>query len=351
NYKINLLDENGKIIQTKKSDKSGQFTFENIPSDKNYAVSIDENDPALKKNDKLHLLNSKDQLIKMVAKIGDYFVFQNLSADLNKMSVISATDTTKLIVMKGKILSGTNTSSDGIKDIEVELSDKKGKVVQKTRTDKYGLFRFENLSPDENYSIKLNENDPALSSLKKIFLANDADKIVKEIDIKKKNNSFKNLPADLMQLTELKESYMTSAADSVATIIHKNVMYPGDEKYDFVIYFPYNKKEIDISVGSFLLLMEKVAKKINEKGSATIIVAASSSTVPTKSFTGNEELAKVRADEIKDKVHASMSLKNIDPGKISYEVSAKVLGPDYKNDAMQNRKEYEKWQFVKVIVK
>jgi len=81
------------------------------------------------------------------------------------------------------------------------------------------------------------------------------------------------------------------------------------------------------------------------------MIAASSSTVPTTTFTGNEELAKARADEIKDKVRASMSLRNLDPAKITYEASTKVQGPEYKNDAVRNRKEYEKWQFVKVIVK
>ena len=351
NIKMNLLDANGKILQSKTTNKSGQFTFGNIPSDKNYTVSIDENDPALAKKEKLYLMNSRDKLIKMVAKIGSYFVFENLPADLNKMNTINATDTITLVAMKGKILSGTNPASNGIKDIEITLSDKKGNVIQKTKTDVFGFFKFEHLSADENYSIKLNENDPLLSALNKIFLANEGDKIVKEITLNKKNTAFKNLPPDLMQLAELKNNYLSYAKDSVTTIIHKNVIYPGDEKFDFVIYFPYNKKEIDISVGSFLSLMDKVAATINEKGNATIMIVASSSTVPTKSFMSNDELSKARADEIKDRVHASMSLKNLDPGKIKYVISTKVQGPEYKNDAMQNRKEYEKWQFVKVIVK
>ena len=151
---------------------------------------------------------------------------------------------------------------------------------------------------------------------------------------------------------ELKENYLTSEGkDPVNAIIHNNAMYPGDENFDFVIYFPYNKKEIDISVGSYLALTNKVTKAINENGKATIIIAASSSTVPTSTYTSNETLAESRANEIKDRVRASISLKKIDDSKLSYEVSKKVGGPEYKNDAMQNRKEYEKWQFVKVIVR
>jgi hypothetical protein len=97
--------------------------------------------------------------------------------------------------------------------------------------------------------------------------------------------------------------------------------------------------------------MDKVEKTIAENGKATIIIAASSSTVPTRSFPSNEALSESRANEIKDKVRASMSLKNIDDTKYSYDISTKVQGPAYKNDALQNRTEYEKWQFVKVIVR
>jgi len=351
NVKMDLLDANGKILQTKTTDKSGQFTFTNISSDRNYTISINENDPAFAKKGDLCLLNSKDQLIKRISKSGRYFVFENLSADLNKMNTINDADNSTLVEMKGKILSGTNPASNGISNIEISLCDKKGNTIQKTKTGASGFFRFEHLSTDENYSIKLNENDPALASMKKIFLANEGDKIVKGIAFDKNNTFFKNLPPDLMQLAEMKGNLLSSSKDSITTILHKNVLYPGDEQFDYVIYFPYNKKEIDLSVGSFMSLMEKVEATINAKGSATIIIAASSSSVPTKSFEGNEALAKARADETKDKVHASMSMKNLDPAKINYEISTKVQGPEYKNDAMQNRKAYEKWQFVKVIVK
>ncbi|MBI4945157.1 MAG: PD40 domain-containing protein [Bacteroidetes bacterium] len=350
NVKMNLVDATGKILQTKTSDKLGQFTFENIPIDNNYSISIDENDPSLLNGQKLCLLNLKNQLIKIVSKNGKYFIFENLPANLEKMSVLDATDTTTPVAMKGKLLSGTNPDLNGLHNIEVTLLNQKGVVIQRTKTDASGFFRFEHLSANENYSIKLNENDLSLSAFKRILLANEKGKIVKEISIGK-NATFNNLPPDLMQLVELKDSHLPSSRDSITAILHKEAMYPEDKNFDFVVYFSYNKKEIDISVGSFLSLMEKVAATINEKGSATIMIVASSSNVPTKSYTGNEELAKARADEIKDRVHASMSLKNLDSGKITYEVSTKVQGPEYKEDAIQNKKEYEKWQFVKVIVK
>ena len=348
---VNLLDEKGNVMQKKTTDQSGNFDFENLPSDRNYTISLKENDPALFAKHQVYLVNQREQLIKKLSKIGDYFIFENLPTDLNKLSAIDITDTTKLVLMKGKILKSNNTN-DGVAGLGVNLVNSKGKTIQHTKTDASGMFRFEKLSSDNNYTIKFDENDPLLVSLKRIYLANEEDKVVKSIDLNKKENSFKNLPANLMQLAEMKDTHITSPAkDSITAILHKTAMYPGDENFDFVIYFPYNKKEINISVGSFVSLMDKVANTIKNNGSATIVIAASSSTVPTSSFPSNEALSESRSNEIKDKVRASMSLKNIDDTKIHYEISTKVQGPEYKNDAMQNRKEYEKWQFVKVIVK
>lgn len=346
--KVILKDETGKVVMEKTTNKSGHFSFEKIPADKNYSLSLKDNDPALTNNRNLFLANQKEEIIKKVEKMADYFIFQNLPADLNTLKAMDMTDSTHLVAMNGKIVK-SNNPGDGIPNLELTLSDKKGKLIEKTKTDNSGSFRFEKLSSESNYAINVITTDPALAYLKKIYLANQANKIVRKIDLDNKTPAFKNLPADLMQLVELKDQFLTQENNDNNAI--PRPFYNGDDaKYDFVVYFPYNKKEIDISINSFMSLMEKVSKMITDNGSAKIIIAASSSTVPTKSFTSNEELSIIRANEVKDKVHASMSLRNIDDSKISYDVSTKVQGPAYNNDAVPKRKEYEKWQFVKVIV-
>ena len=351
NATISLLDDKGKTIQQKTTDQSGRFTFEHIPSDNNYAISIKDNDPTLHLR-KIYLSNQKGELIRKVEKVGDYFIFQNLPSDLNKLTMLDIADNSELITMKGKILK-SNNQNDGVKNLAITLVASNGKTVQETKTDASGIFKFEKLPSDNNYTIKINEQDPQLHTIKNLFLSNENGKVVKSIDLSKKENSFSNLSSNLIDMVELKDVYLTSSIkkDSIASISHKTIKYPGDEKFDFVIYFPYNKKEINISVGSFVSLMDKVSQKIHDNGNATVIIAASSSSVPTSTFPSNELLAESRANEIKNKIHAYLATKNIEDAKLSYDVSNKVQGPEYKNDAMQNRQEYEKWQFVKVIVK
>jgi len=354
NITIQLLNVQGNVIASTVTDSKGNFKFQNVPSDQKYIVKIDENDAILKTHNQFYLANTAGKIITPSVQEERFFLFKNISPDMNTVSPIEVKDTASVlhVDMKGKMLKSDN-ANDGIGNLYVSIADSKGIIIEKTKTDSSGTFGFKKLSADKNYTLKLNENDPLLSGLKKVYLANEEGKVVKVISIKKGDKGmFKNLPADLMQLAEVKDVFVTSFnKDTVTAIVHKNVMHSGDEKFDFVVYFPYNKKEIDISIGSFLSLMEKVAKSITNNGNVTINIAASSSTVPTKTFTSNEALSEMRANEIKDKVRASMSLRNLDAAKISYDISSKVQGPEYKNDAVQNRKVYEKWQFVKVIVK
>lgn len=348
---VNLLDESGNIIRKRITEKSGTFRFDSLPSDKNYTIRLNESDAALKGKQNIFLFNERNEIVKKTSKENDHFIFSNLPADLNKLAPIDITDTTRLIAMKGKFLKTVNIN-DGLGNLEFTLTDQKGKILQRSKANASGSFRYGRLLPENNYTIKLNDQDTLLSRLNKVYLANEAGKIVKVIDLAQKELAFKNLPADLTQLIELKEVNIVSARrDSLVAVKNSPYLYPGDENFDFVVYFSYNKKEIDISIESFMSLMEKVEKTISEKGNATVIIASSSSFVPTRSYSSNEVLAEERANEIKDKVRASLSLKNLDPAKISYEISAKVQGPEYKNDAVRNRKEYEKWQFVKVIVR
>ncbi|MBI3500648.1 MAG: PD40 domain-containing protein [Bacteroidetes bacterium] len=346
---VALLDKEGKVVQSKTTDNTGKFSFDNIDSEKNYTLSIKDSSHAIKNN--IYLLNEKQEIIRTANKVGDYFIFENLPTDLNKLSALSMVDSTRFIAMKGKMLKSTE-ADDGIRNLIVTLSDSKGKM-QQVKTDSTGGFKFDKLSADKNYSLKLNEKDSALKGINKVYLANEEGKAVKVVYIGK-GNSFSNLPANLMKMEVMKVKEVASVSTAPKenlNVINKEVKFPGDEKFDFVIYFPYNKKEIDVSISSYIAMLDKLSKSINEYGKTTVTIFASASKVPTTMFGDNNKLAGERSKEIKDRIHASISFKNLDENKITFEAEERVQGPDYKNDAVANKKEYEKWQFVKVIVK
>lgn len=350
NVNIALKDTEGKTISNITTDSTGGFSFDKVPSDNKYSIAVDNKSSTFPKNTKGFLLTNKDkEPLKYSSEISDYFVFENLPADLNTLGTLNTQDNSELPSMSGKLLKNINPE-EGLANADVSLLDHKGNLVETTQTDNRGYFKFEKLSSKKNYSIQLNEKDTAVKSASTIFLANNADKIVKAINTRDGDLTFKKVPADLMKMTEIKQSLLTQLSKNNSSLQY-TLTSPDDYKYDFVIYFAYNKKEIDIASSSFRNFKEKIEKIIDENGKVTIIIASSSSTVPTKKFASNDELASQRANEVKEKITSYLSSKKLNDSKINYEISTKVQGPAYNGDALKNKQEYEKWQFVKVIVK
>jgi hypothetical protein len=124
---LNLVDETGKVLQTIKPDKNGNFRFENLASERKFTVSIRITD-ALKSFQNVYMVNRKEEMVQKAAKQGDYFVFTNLPVDLNLLSPIETEDK-GAIVMRGKILKSDN-KEDGIGNVEITLLDNKGKVIK-----------------------------------------------------------------------------------------------------------------------------------------------------------------------------------------------------------------------------
>lgn len=67
------------------------------------------------------------------------------------------------------VLKYNKLSSDGAK---LQLVDENDQVIQTTTTNKDGVFRFDKLKMDENYLIKINEEDENLLNQSKIYITN-----------------------------------------------------------------------------------------------------------------------------------------------------------------------------------
>lgn len=92
NSVINLVDENGTVIQSVKTDGNGSFSFVNLPADKNILFSLDETDPKMKSFTKLYITDAKGNVIKELTKINGSFKFTILPVDQNKIGVVYVDD-------------------------------------------------------------------------------------------------------------------------------------------------------------------------------------------------------------------------------------------------------------------
>jgi outer membrane protein OmpA-like peptidoglycan-associated protein len=126
--------------------------------------------------------------------------------------------TSKFLVISGQLLSSKNLT-DLMPNTKVDLLTKDGKLVRTTTTDAQGNFKFENLSADQSYIVRLNEEDPAVQAQKKYYMA-DENKLVRVtvMDEVGGKYTFQNLPVDPQAPPQLlaDDDYLTIAGNLIS---------------------------------------------------------------------------------------------------------------------------------------
>jgi hypothetical protein len=127
--------------------------------------------------------------------------------------------------------------------------------------------------------------------------------------------------------------------ETVIASTHKNV--------EFIHYFDYNKNKLYTNRGDLKEFVKEVEKQLKEgREKVTINIYSSSSKVPTKTYESNENLAKIRAENMK--YDLTTYFDNIPElkGKVNVViVTAIVDGPEYSKD-FKDKDKYKPYQFV-----
>ncbi|MFZ6052648.1 hypothetical protein [Halocola ammonii] len=94
-------------------------------------------------------------------------------------------------------------------------------------------------------------------------------------------------------------------------------------------------------------------KEITENDRMVIItIEGSASKVPTSDYASNYELAMSRAQNAKKIISQKLKEAGVPESAIRFEeLKASVQGPNYNNDVNENRKVYERFQYIKVTAK
>jgi hypothetical protein len=120
-------------------------------------------------------------------------------------------------------------------------------------------------------------------------------------------------------------------------------------KLNFTYYFDYNSNKLSTKRGELKKFLTKIEKQLEEgREKITINIYSSASYVPTKKFKNNEELARLRAENIKYDIISYIQRSSKYNGKISIViVDYRVDGPKYENDP-SNKEKYRNFQFIKL---
>lgn len=134
---------------------------------------------------------------------------------------------------------------------------------------------------------------------------------------------------------------VTGPAQPLDTVIVKQF-----DNSEWIHYFNYNKNKLKLSNNSLKKFIKEIELQLEEgRDKITIVVNASASKVPTRSFDSNEELAQTRAENLKYDLITYFD-KGEYKGKVTVVVGkTKVDGPEFENDS-RNKRKYEPFQYV-----
>ncbi len=119
----------------------------------------------------------------------------------------------------------------------------------------------------------------------------------------------------------------------------------------FTFYFKYNMNELDETAPEYKAFIDRVIAFKSAGGKIVFNAMGSASTVPTRKYKNNQEIAQLRLNQGLLKITNSLKQKGLTDADITVGSNkAVVAGPAYKGDAQTNAAEYEKYQFVKICL-
>lgn len=176
NTKVELLTKDGKLMKTTTTDAQGNFKFDNLPSDQNYIVRLNEDDPALQGKPKYYMADDKNNLVRVTVmdEVGGKFTFQNLPIDPAAPPQLLADD--EYLTIAGNLVADGNPPT-AIANTKVDLKDEQGNIVQTTTTNDFGAFAFTHIPPDRTYVVSVDEaNDTKLAPNSSVSITNKSGK-------------------------------------------------------------------------------------------------------------------------------------------------------------------------------
>jgi len=113
-------------------------------------------------------------------------------------------------------------------------------------------------------------------------------------------------------------------------------------------FFRYNKDKFDYKNQNFRVFVQGIKEITENDLPVTIFVTSSASTVPTRSYKDNQDLAVVRLNNGKKTLLRLLKEFNVDINYVNIILKEAIVnGPVYNNDAETNRGQYEKYQYIK----
>ncbi len=213
--KLYLYDDSGLIIDSVYTDKKGRAIFRQLGLEKNYFISLAEEEPSTQ----FALINGQNRIVSLPlknpdGKVGiDNGAFVNLNFLANRKS--------KKTIFVGQAIG----KSGVIENLKLTLLNLSGDTLATTFTNDVGAFEFPNLVTNENYLIRVNDYDSISSNKVRLYALNASGNKMMKIDrLMKGDFTFNALPFD--ELNDIEQPVFQDNLISINGQVY--VKLPGD---------------------------------------------------------------------------------------------------------------------------
>ncbi len=302
-----LLNQNGTVIQSTKTNIFGAFVFQDIKPGNIYQISVKKE--GFKKPYKAMLYNNLDEPVcEIDSTFGENQLLCSFRADNNKkFDNLLLNESLLKMNIKGKVYN--ENTNNPIPDLKIYLINDARKIIDSTITDNFGSFIFA-FVPYMKYSFKFYDPSNSIVTSSKILLYSSNDQLVKLLYMIKNNPFMFNL-LDYEQ-KKLNEIYNEDPWLNISSLKLKLKNIPTISEH---IYFETNKYIITPEA-------EKILKKI-----VLTLIANPQYDIEIRAYTDsraddkyNLELSQKRATAVKNYL--------IEKGIQAERITAKGLGEE-----------------------
>ena len=293
--------------------------------------------------------------------------------DIYKVYLGDGKESAPLAILKGYIDPGSlDKIPPGIVIWVYDLSDENEDLFQQyTPNRRNGSYVF-SLIPCHDYLVEYTQNEEIFYSTEfTLPCESNYQEIYKVITIggiplNEKDTSFVDANSETTTSTdENSEDDIDSETITTTDEGHQDDMYSeedmpycedgitrediyGIEPVSFQIFYGYNEKGIGSEKERFNEFIEGVDEIIKTAGDVKIELEGSASTVPTKTYQNNKNLAAQRTLNAKEILKKKLISLGIDISKFTIvSENSLVQGPRYKADYL-NKSKYSKYQYIKI---
>lgn len=213
--KVYLFDKKGVLIDSMLTDTSGMISFRKLAVDKDYLMALEDPEP----NTFFALYNLNNRIVSLPQKDINRRVFVDKQALINYYSLGNRKVEHTAFVGKAELNKVAQAN------IKLYLYNLSGDTLSTTFTNKKGEFEFNQLKVDENYLIRISDENPEDYQKTKLYEATNEGRKIEQL-VRLRDGNFTFVARPFYKLNDLKNRILVEDLVTLNGLVYRKL--PGD---------------------------------------------------------------------------------------------------------------------------